>query len=348
MRALTVQPGVPDSLQLEVFRVPGPERGAALVRTMALGICGTDREIIAAKYGSPPPGHKRLIIGHESLGRVVDAPAGAGVAAGDLVMAIVRHPDPVPCASCAVGEWDMCRNGQYTEHGIKSLDGFGSEFFRVEPDYLVKVTPGLGELGVLIEPASVLAKAWEHIERIGNRARWTPRCVLITGAGPVGLLAAMFAKQRGLDVHVYDHNEDGPKPDLVRGLGATYHPRAIGEVRRDFDIVLEATGASGLVSEVLEHTSADAIVCLLGVSAPGDTVTLDLGAFSARLVLGNRVMFGSVNANRRHYEAAERALCAADRDWLRRIITRRVPLDRWREAFEKRSGDVKTVITFSS
>ncbi|MEO6877354.1 MAG: alcohol dehydrogenase catalytic domain-containing protein, partial [Gemmatimonadaceae bacterium] len=158
-----------NSLQLEEFRVPGPDRGAVLLRAVALGVCGTDREIIAAKYGTAPPGHQRLIIGHESLAVVEDAPSGCGLTPGDLAMGIVRHPDPVPCANCAAGEWDMCRNGQYTEHGINALDGFGSEWYRLDPAFVVRLDPALGDLGVLVEPASVVAKAWEHTERIGRR-----------------------------------------------------------------------------------------------------------------------------------------------------------------------------------
>jgi threonine dehydrogenase-like Zn-dependent dehydrogenase len=348
MRALTVTPGVADSVQLETFRVPPAERGAVLIRAALLGVCGTDREIIAAKFGAPPPGHERLIIGHESLGRIVEAPADSQFAEGDLVVGIVRHPDPVPCVNCAVGEWDMCRNGKYTEHGIKSLDGFGSEYYRMDPGFVVKVNESLGDLGVLTEPASVIAKAWEHIERIGERASWFPACVLVTGAGPVGLLAALFAVQRKLEVHVLDHNTDGPKPDLVRDLGATYHAGKLGEVRRDFDIVIEGTGAASLVSGVFSHISPNGIICLLGVSEAGATESLDVGALNADLVLGNRVVFGSVNANRRHYEQAMSALCTANRDWLRRMITRRVPLDQWQNAFEKQPNDVKTVIDFTS
>jgi len=158
MRALTVEPGVARSLRLEEFRVPGVERGSVLVRAVALGVCGTDREIIAAKFGSPPPNHKRLIIGHESLGRVVEAPDDGAFAAGDLVVGVVREADPVPCTNCAAGEWDMCRNGQYTEHGIKSMDGFGSEFYRLDPRYAVRLDSALDDLGVLVEPASVVAK----------------------------------------------------------------------------------------------------------------------------------------------------------------------------------------------
>ena len=164
------------------------------------------------------------MLGHESLGRVLEAPAESGLARGDLVVGIVREPDPVPCPNCAAGEWDMCRNGRYTEHGIRGLHGFGSERFRVEPGHAVKLDPRLGDVGVLLEPASVLAKAWEHVERIGRRAVWEPWRVLVTGAGPIGLLAAMMGVQRGLDVHVLDVVTEGPKPGAgpgASGVGVT-------------------------------------------------------------------------------------------------------------------------------
>ena len=158
-----------NSVELQEVGEP-PEAGARCsVEALALGVCGTDREIIAGEYGWAPPGSDRLILGHESLGRVVEAPQGCGFATGDLVVGIVRQPDPVPCPACAAGEWDMCRNGQYTEHGIKELHGFGSERWRIEPEFAVKVDPTLGLFGVLLEPTSVVAKAWEHIERIGAR-----------------------------------------------------------------------------------------------------------------------------------------------------------------------------------
>src|SRR5712691_5240566 len=187
MRAITLQPAVKDSARLDEVPEPPAADGPILVRTLALGVCGTDREIVAAEYGEAPPGHHRLILGHESLGMVQEAPAGA-IKAGDHVVGIVRRPDPVPCPACAAGEWDMCRNGLYTERGIKAADGYGAERIRLEPDYAVKVLPALGASGVLLEPASVLAKAWDHIERIGRRTKsWRPKSALITGAGPVGL-----------------------------------------------------------------------------------------------------------------------------------------------------------------
>jgi threonine dehydrogenase-like Zn-dependent dehydrogenase len=202
-------------------------------------------------------------------------------------------------------------------------------------------------LGVLTEPASVVAKAWEHTDYIAKRAHWNPRCVLVTGAGPVGLLAALLGMQRGHEVHVLDRGMTGPKPGLVRAIGATYHGDELGQLARDFDIVMECTGAASLVFDVVGHTAPDAIICLLGVSPVGATRSVDVGALNRQIVLGDRVVFGSVNANRRHYESATRALAAADRDWLRRLITRRVPLHDWSSAFELEAGDVKTVIELS-
>src|SRR5260370_11222055 len=227
MRAITVSPGIVNSARLDDVPEPPPSDGAVLVRTLALGVCGTDREILSGAYGFAPPGQPRLVLGHESLGEVAAAPKDCGLAPGDLVVGIVRRPDPQPCPACAVGEWDMCRNGGYTERGIKERHGYGAERFRIEPEFVVKVDPALDILGVLLEPASILAKAWDHTERIGQRARvWEPRSLLVTGAGPIGLLAALMGKQRGLDVHVLDHNKDGPKEAIVRDPGAVYHSDA--------------------------------------------------------------------------------------------------------------------------
>src|SRR5690348_4305617 len=346
MRALTVEPGVPNSIELADMPPPPASDGDVLVRALALGICGTDREIIAGDYGAPPPGERRLILGHESLGRVEEAPQGSGFARGDLVVGIVRRPDPVPCTACAIGEWDMCRNGLYTERGIKQRNGYGSEQFRVEPNFLVKLDPALGPLGVLLEPTSVVAKAWQHIERIGARsAAWKPHVVLVTGAGPVGLLAALLAKQRGCELHVLDRNEDGPKPRLARDLGATYHTGDLGSLAPD--VVLECTGAASVVLDAMSRTGPSGIVCLAGVSSGGHKLSFDVGALNRSMVLENDVVFGSVNANRAHYQAAADALAKADKEWLSRLISRRVPLNRWNEAFERREDDVKVVIEFN-
>jgi threonine dehydrogenase-like Zn-dependent dehydrogenase len=345
MRAITVSPHIAGSARLDDLAEPSPADGAVVVRGLALGVCGTDREIISGAYGLAPPGEARLILGHESLGRVETAPAGCGVSAGDLVVGIVRRPDPIPCPACAAGEWDMCRNDRYTERGIKERHGFGAECFRLEPEFAVRIAPALGTLGVLVEPASILAKAWDHAERIGNRARgFEPRRVLVTGAGPIGLLAALMGAQRRLDVHVYDHNTAGPKPALARDLGATYHSEAASLRRIAPDILIECTGVPAVIRDCLGATCAGGIICLVGVSQPHKFFDLDVGGLNRTMVLHNDVVFGTVNANRRHYEMAAESLARADFGWLGRLITRRVPLGRFKEALEPHPGDIKVVI----
>jgi threonine dehydrogenase-like Zn-dependent dehydrogenase len=349
MRALTVAPGVANSAAVEDVADPPESDGAVLVRALALGVCGTDREIVSGLYGWAPPGRKRLVIGHESLGTVERAPPNCDFKPGDLVVGIVRRPDPVPCSCCAVGEWDMCRNGRYTERGIKERDGYGSEFFRVEPEFLVKLDSSLGRNGVLVEPISIVAKAWNHTERIGQRSKaWAPKTLLITGAGPIGLLAAMMGTQRGLDVHVLDHNDRGPKRQIVRELGATFHMGELADLAIiQPDILMECTGAASVVRDALGRTAAAGIVCLLGVSAPGREFEIDVGGLNRTMVLDNDTIFGAVNANRQHYQDAVTALHRADQRWLDSLITRRVPAERWTEALTPQRGDIKVVVDFS-
>jgi glucose 1-dehydrogenase len=346
VRALTVTPLNAGSARLE--EMPEPEGGDVLVETLLVGVCGTDLEIAAGEYGWAPPGEDRLILGHESLGRVLEAPDGSGLRQGDLVVGIVRRPDPEPCPNCAVGEWDMCRNGRYTERGIKELHGYCSERYRIEPEFAVKLDPSLERVGVLLEPTTVVAKAWEHVERIGRRATWEPNKALVTGAGPIGLLAALLGVQRGLDVHVLDRVTEGPKPDLVQALGATYHTGSVEEACKDADVVIEATGVGKLVLDAMQHIAPGGIVCLTGVSTAGQSTPIDAGMFNREMVLENDVVFGSVNANRRHYEQGAEALTKADPSWLERLITRRIPLDRWKEALQRDPDDVKAVIEVSA
>jgi threonine dehydrogenase-like Zn-dependent dehydrogenase len=241
----------------------------------------------------------------------------------------------------------MCRNGRYTERGIKQRHGFAAERFRIEPEFLVPIDPALGALGVLLEPASILAKAWEHIERIGLRARWAPRTVLVTGAGPIGLLAALFAVQRGLEVHVLARRPDGPQPRAVRDLGASYHTGPVADLPFHPEVVLECTGVPKLVTDTARHLAPAGICCLAGVSAGAKPVTIDAGTLERDMVLGNQVIFGAVNANLRHYRAAAAALAKADRPWLGRLVTRREPLDNWRAALRRRPDVIKTVIDFT-
>ncbi|MBP2475799.1 threonine dehydrogenase-like Zn-dependent dehydrogenase [Crossiella equi] len=346
MKAAVGVPGKPELAAVRELADPVAGPGELLVQGLSTGVCGTDLEVIHGLYGELPPGRDEMVFFHESLGRVLSAPPDSGFTAGDLVVGIVRRPDPEPCGACADGQWDFCRNGLYTERGIKALDGYGAQRWTVETDFAVRLDPALGELGVLTEPTSVVAKVWDQIERVGLRGYFRPRTALVTGAGPIGLLAALLGVQRGLDVHVVDRVAEGPKPDLVFGLGAWYHS-SLEEITFQPDVVIEATGAPEVVFDVLRRTSRNSITVLTGLSGTEADLPLPGGTINDSLVLRNGVVVGSVNGNLRHYRRAAAALADSDREWLAQLITRRVPLDRWTEVLTRRPDDVKVVVDLS-
>jgi threonine dehydrogenase-like Zn-dependent dehydrogenase len=347
LKAITVETKTAGTARLEDVPEPDPRDGSVIAEAVAVGVCGTDVEIVEGKYGWPPPGKTRLVLGHESLGRVVDPGPRGGLEKGDLIVGIVRRPDPVPCPNCAVGEWDMCRNGQYTERGIKQIDGFMSERWRIEPEYAMKVDPSLGLLGVLLEPTTVVAKAWEQAVAIGQRAFWEPRTVLVTGAGPIGLLAALLGRQRGLEVHVLDRVESGPKPDLVRALGARYHSGAVAGVGFEPDVIVECTGVGQVIVDSIRGVAPGGVVCLTGVGSGGRTVGLPPADAASAMVLRNNAVVGSVNANKRHWYKAGEALARADRSWLGNLLTRRERPEDFASALERGPDDIKVVIQFA-
>ena len=347
MKAITVEPKKPETARLEDVPEPEARDGSVLVEAIAVGVCGTDVEIVEGKYGWAPGGKTRLVLGHESLGRVVDPGPAGGLKKGDLVVGIVRRPDPVPCPNCAVGEWDMCRNGQYTERGIKQIDGFMSERWRIEPEYAMKVDSSLGLLGVLLEPTTVVTKAWEQIVAVGHRAFWEPRTVLVTGAGPIGLLAALLGKQRGLDVHVLDQVDSGPKPELVRSLGATYHSGKVAGIGFEPDVIVECTGVGQVIADSIRSIGAGGVVCLTGVGSGGSTTGPATADVAAGAVLRNNVVVGSVNANKRHWYKAGEALARADRAWLAHLVTRRERPNDFARALQRTPEDIKVVVQFA-
>ncbi|HET8933697.1 MAG TPA: glucose 1-dehydrogenase [Polyangiales bacterium] len=349
MKAISIRPGVRDSLTVGEVPSPKPNEGELLVQSLLTGICGTDRELIEGQQpAAAPEGEECLILGHESFGAVVSAPPSSSFKRGDLVVGVVRRPDPAPCASCAAGEWDMCQNGKFTERGIKQRHGYASEQFVLEEAFAIAVPGSLRETGVLIEPTSVVAKAWEQIDFMAKRLHaYKPRRTLITGAGPIGLLAALLAKQREHDIVVYDRATSGTKPDLVRALGATYC-HDLSQLKEPPEIVVECTGAAVVVLDVLQRVARNGIVCLTGLSSGKRTIELGVRNFNDALVLENEVVFGTVNANIRHYEAARDALSLAPAEWLARLITRRVPLAQFAEAYEARADDIKVVIDWQA
>lgn len=346
MKAITVEPMNSGSVRYEDIPEPDVCEGSVLVEAIAASVCGTDIEIAEGKYGWAPPGKTRLVLGHESLGRVIDPGPASSLKKGDLVSGLVRRPDPVPCPNCAVGESDMCRNGLYTERGIKEIHGFMSERWRIEPEYAIKVNPSMGILSVLLEPTTVIIKAWEQVLAVGQRAFWEPKTVLVTGAGPIGLLAAAVASLTGIEIHVLDRVETGLKPELVGALGATYHSGSVLDLGFEPDVIVECTGVGSVITESIQKVGAGGVVCLTGVGAGGiaPRATADIAAAA---VLKNNVVVGSVNANRRHWYKANDRLARLDRTWLSRLITRYEKPDNFKQALERKPDDIKVVIQFS-
>jgi threonine dehydrogenase-like Zn-dependent dehydrogenase len=241
----------------------------------------------------------------------------------------------------------MCRNGQYTERGIKQIDGYMSERWRIEPEYAIKVEQSLGILGVLLEPTTIVTKALEHAMAVGKRAFWEPRTLLVTGAGPIGLLGALLATQLGLEVHVLDRVNSGPKPEIVRALGATYHSCSVADIGFEPDIILECTGVGQVVTESISVIGASGVVCLTGVGRGGSIPKVPSADVASLAVLKNIVTIGSVNANKRHWYKGSEALARADRAWLARLITSRQGPQDFAKALERGPNDIKVIVQFA-
>jgi glucose 1-dehydrogenase len=201
---------------------------------------------------------------------------------------------------------------------------------------------------VLLEPTTVVAKAWEMVGAMRARAFWEPRQVLVTGAGPIGMLAALIGVQHGLDVHVLDQVTEGVKPRLVHDLGATYHSGAILDLGFAPDVIIECTGVGSLVVDAIRKVGAGGVVCLTGVGSGGQSRGLSPADVAREVVLQNNVIVGSVNANRRHFYRAAEALAATDRTWLARLISRRVPPQDIAEALQRGPDDIKVVVNFEA
>jgi threonine dehydrogenase-like Zn-dependent dehydrogenase len=356
MRAVTVTPGQRDSLRvLDIPDVQGAG-GEVVVRVLEAGLCGTDAEITSGLYGEAPPGSPYLVLGHENLGVVESAPTGSALSAGDLVVSTVRRPCAERCLACRSGENDMCLTGHYRERGIQALHGFMSERYVEDPRYVVHVPSSLRRVAVLVEPMTVAQKALEQTYRIQGRMSWAPRQAVVLGAGPVGILAAAAMRIRGLEVTVASREPEGSARDaLLREAGIRYSstistpigdlPQRLGAI----DIVLEATGAAAVIAPAISLPGRNGVCVLASVTEVGRKWEMDLGAWNRQMVLGNRLVFGSVNAGRRHFEAAVRDLAVSEErrsGWMERLITRRLPFTEAARALVRTPEDIKTVLDF--
>jgi threonine dehydrogenase-like Zn-dependent dehydrogenase len=341
MQALVVEPGRPHSARVEEIEEPHGE--GVLLHVLEVGVCGTDREIAEGHFGVAPEGTDRLVLGHEALAKV--ARDGGGFARGDLVCAIVRRSCG-HCIACAEDAPDSCLTGAYSERGITRLDGFARDRTVEDPRQLVLIPPALGRLGVLAEPTSICARAVRHALAIGDRQPWQPQRALVVGAGAIGLLTTMLLRLHGLETWTASL---APSNGTVETMGSNYVSvldSDLSELGR-FDIVVEAAGDAQLMLNTLGLLRRSGVACLLGIDGRNQTVSLDGKVLGVDTVLENRVLFGSVNAQRRDWLAAVEALDTARRrfpDALESLVALRVPLDRFAEALAFRGGKATLVL----
>jgi glucose 1-dehydrogenase len=350
MKAITVTPGTPNSAELRDIADPSldaiPDGRGVLVKILRVGLDGTDREINAGEYGATPPGEDFLVLGHESFGVVEKVgPNVTEFGPGDFVVARVRRAGT--SLYDRIGMPDFTTDDEYWEHGISRVHGFLTEAYVEEPEYLIKIPGGLRDVAVLLEPTSIVEKGIAQAYEIQRRLKvWHPRSAAVLGAGTIGLLATMALRNRGLEVTTMGLD---PAPylnsDLVEALGARYvstKDKTVPDIASEygkFDLIFEATGFSPLVFEAMCILLAkNGVIVLSSVTGGSRRVDVPSDALNLDFVLGNKVMVGTVNANREHFEAGVRDMAIAETEypgWLERLLTHPIHgLDDWPKAFE--------------
>lgn len=335
MKAIAVYPGKPNSLHLAELERPSvkeiPNGRGVLVQVLRVGVDGTDKEINAAEYGAAPPGYDFLVIGHECLGRVVEVgPTVSEFTPGDYVVPTVRRPGG--SFYDRVGQYDMTTDDVYYERGINLRHGYLTEFILEDPEYLVKVPQGLKHVAVLLEPTSVIEKGIIQAYEAQRRLKiWRPKRAAVLGAGTIGLLAALSLRMRGLEVTSFGRV---PPPyrnsELLAELGVRYISTAETSLKEaaaaygPFDLMFEATGFAPIVFEAMEHLGKNGALILSSVTGGGRNVQVPADMINLGFVLGNKVMVGTVNANRDYFEAGVYDLSRAELEypgWLSKLLT---------------------------
>jgi len=344
VQALVTQPGHSHTTHIEEVPAVEAREGEVLVRTLEVGVCGTDREISEGLFGIAPEGEQLLVLGHEALA-VVERD-GFGFTRGQLVTATVRRSCG-HCIACAEDSPDSCLTGDYGERGITRLHGYARELVAEDPAQLVAIPKSLGRLGVLAEPTSICEHALRHARTIGGRQPWQLERALVIGAGAIGLLMTYLL--RLADVEVWTASLE-PENELVEQSGARYastHDNELSELGK-FDLVIEAAGNAQMMAQTLGLLRRSGVACLLGIDPRVQTVELDGRVLGMDTILENHVLFGSVNAHRRDWLAAVDDLDRARERWteaLEQFVTLRIPLDRFPEAFEHRGGKATLVLS---
>jgi len=340
MQALVVTPGEAQSARVADVPPQAVREGEVAVRTLEVGVCGTDREISEGHFGVPPDGEDVLVLGHEFLGRVErDSP---GFTRGDLVTSIVRRSCS-RCVACNEGAPDSCLTGDYSERGITRLHGFARELVAEDPAQLIAIPGSLGRLGVLVEPTSICERGIRHARTIGGRQPWELCRALVIGTGAIGMLSTYLLRLAGFDVWTAGRSPAGDaRPRLASASGASYISTAtepLAMLREEvggFDLVVEATGDAQVMADSIGLLRRNGVACLLGLDARRRSVELDGRVIGVDAVIENRVVFGSVNAHRVDWVGAVESLERIHDRWpdeVQQFVGLRVPLDRFAEAF---------------
>jgi len=361
MRAVAVYP---TQLEVRVIDHPEPKLTSptqARMRILDVGVCGTDRDIVSFEYGTPPDGYDYLIIGHESLGELVEVGAQvSNVKVGDLVIMTVRRPCPHPdCVACREGRQDFCYTGDYTERGIKQNHGYMTEFVVEEERYLNPVPRDLRDVAVLVEPLTIAEKSLEQLWMVQRRLPWDrPHRAVVLGAGPVGILGAMALKVEGFEVSVYSRSQNHEEKNrLLDSIGIpyiaaeTHSTEDMAKTVGPIDVVYEATGASSVAFDVLKHLGPNAVFVFTGVPGRNGPIPVDTDEIMRNMVLNNQLVLGSVNAPPQAFQSAIQHLGAFAQRWpdaLRSVITARFPLEHALDALQTQTGGVKNVVAIAS
>jgi threonine dehydrogenase-like Zn-dependent dehydrogenase len=316
MKAIVVYPGTKDSVSCEEIPKPEYSDDEILIKTLKVGIDGTDREINEGLYGTAPEGSEYLILGHEALGEVIAiGKKVSGFHIGDLVVPTVRRPDD--CIYCQQGFFDLCIKGNYKERGIKEQHGYMAEFFVEYPKYLIQIPSDLKEIAVLLEPLSVVEKGIrESWEMQMGRMPWQPHTAVVFGMGMIGILAALVLNQQNLDVWVYSRDNVNSEQAINLNIVGIHYISAqdvpINEITqkigKNIDFILEATGNSSVALSAISIIGLNGIVCLTSVTGGSRMMKLDVDQFNIDLVLGNRTIMGTVNANYKDFQQGLKVL----------------------------------------
>jgi glucose 1-dehydrogenase len=370
MRAVAVNPS---TRRVDLVEQDAPLLSAptdVMLRMLDVGVCGTDREICAFQYGTPPAGQDHLAIGHESLGEVVEVGPGVSrLRRGDLVVPMVRRPCPHGhCAACRAGRQDFCFTGDFSERGIKDLHGFMTELVVDDERYMHVVPPALRDVAVLVEPLTIAEKALIQVDQVQQRLPWACELVpgmpseschraVVIGAGPVGLLGAMALRARGYDTSVYSRElAPNPKADLVAAIGGRYFSaesvsvEQLAEEIGNIDVVYEATGASSVAFQMMKVLGTNGIFVFTGVPGRKAAIEVDTDVIMRNLVLKNQVVFGTVNAGVEAFEAAIRDVALFQERWpvaVRALISGRYPVEAHRDLLVGPARGIKNILTFA-